>query len=488
MPQQLSDKQQQEIWDAYQKEGSINKAADVVDHSKATVRKYVNKFKEAEEDDDDYEDTEDDTAKLDFGQIGMPDAQAEMGVDLNGLEPGEFIEWYFTEDLGEIDVEGIGLFARRCNSKRAVPTERQMAELLDRMPSKVGNNLQIDWIAEDYWGRAVEYIATKTGAEPQAVRNKANSQNLAWMRVPKRNRSQYAGSPNNGQGGIGTVGQQNQQQQQGRGVGTPPGGTQPEDSRMGQPPQGNQYNGGQQGGGQAQIMQQMVEEMRRERQEMMQMMKESMAGGQSRGGEEKGLSDQLQEIAQIQETLDSFNGDDEQIQQVASALQQEIQQIRAQVENGSGGGTPDDPINAAMANLAQREDVDPEVLASIATSAQAESSPEVQKKKMDMEIEKMKHERREQMMDKFMDGLEDIASNASGLAELASGVSSEPEPQVPQEPEPEPKPREETPSFSISDSEDTGKSGEDEAEEAENGPEPDETDDEEAENEADDDE
>lgn len=423
MPKQLTEEEIKNIWDTYQELGSINKTADELPHSKATVQKYVNKRQEQQEPEGDYTNGEADAETLDFSQIGVPDAEAETDVSLSEKAPGEFIEWYFTEDLGEIDVEGIGLFARRCNSKRAVPTEREMAKLLNEMPSKVGNNLQIDWIAEDYWARATEYIAAKTGSNPQDVTNKAISQNLAWMRVPKRGARNNNGQANQQHGGIGTMNQQDQQQSNAGGTGNPPQGTTREANGMGTPPAGNPQDGGQQGGPQIQMMQQMLEEMRRQNQQVMEAVQQNQAKNQQQGG--GGLGEKIQEIAQIQETLETMNGDDEEMEQFVGALQQEIQQLRRQVQSGANEQHPDDPMAAVMSNMATRDDVDPEVLAEVAASAQAESSPEVQKKQIDMEIEKMKHERQSKMLDQVMDGLSEVAQNASELAEVASATTGQ---------------------------------------------------------------
>lgn len=411
----------------YQETGSMQKVADEMDSSTSTVRKYVKKWEQKGLGDDD--EKENGEAELDFALMGSTPTEAEQGVDFSVMSPGDFVQWYFEEDLADIDVNSVGLFARRCDGRNAIPTETTMRELLQGLPSNIGNSIQIGWISEEYWSRAVEYLSAKLPQDQQDIRTFVRQSNVDWVKVEAQANGHH--QPQSSSGALGQPTQQTQQTQQQDMIGTPQ--SQPTQERVATPPQPHQ------GGDQTvQLMQQMLEEMRAERKQMMEMMNES--GQQQNQTGPQSFSQQVQEIAEAQQALENFSGNDDEVEEVINAFNQELNQIRHQIQEGNGQEVPDsDPVATAMNNLTQRKDVDPEVIGKIAQNFNANSDPEVKKKEIDKEIEMMKHERREQMVDKLLDGVGEALQNVGGLAQVAEqlGDNQQPQQQQPRRQQPQ---------------------------------------------------
>jgi len=426
MPDAISEERQKEMYRLYQETGSMQKVASQMDSSTSTVRKYVKKWEEKGLEDEAEE--ENGEAELDFAHLGATATEVEKDIDFSVMSPGDFVQWYFEEDLEDIDVNSVGLFARRCDGRNAIPTEDKMRELLQGLPSNIGNTIQISWISEEYWSRAVEYLAAKLPQTSGDIRNFVRQNDLDWVRLDADRNGQN--QQRNTTRGMGQQANPQQQQRQQDMIGSPP--NQQSRDRVSTPPQP------QQGGDQtAQVMQQMLEEMRRERKQMMQLLENRGQGGESQGAES--FSDQIQEIAEAQQALQQFGGGDDEMEEVVNAFQQELNQIRRQIQEGDSQQVPEaDPISAALTNLTQRKDIDPEVIGEVATNLNSNSDPEVKKKEIDKEIEMMKHQRREAMVEKLIDGMGDVLENAGGLAQVAQGLGNSQ--QQPQQQRPEPQP------------------------------------------------
>lgn len=365
-----------------------------------------------------------DAPTLDFGEMFSSETEREAGVDFAEMSPGEFVEWYLTEELTEVSVESTGLFARRCNGKRSIPTESEMRRLLDGLPSSIGNDVQQQWIAEDYWGKALEYASAKLSVPEQQIEAEVMRDGSSWLRVePSSDVRRQNGTRS---GGTTTVG--GGQQQQG-----PTGTTHP--SGGGQYPTGQGAPGGGDdvttvGGGnhegfagpggqqpqrdpQMAMMQQMMQEMREERKQMMEIMQsQDDSGSQSR--DDESLTDQLDELAAAMNTVESLRDDDDtpnealqnmqkQINQLAKSLSEQAQQ-KPQVE-GNG-------MEAVFAQLAMREDVDTDTLATLAGQFGVEADPEVKKAELEMEKELKKTERYGEIVNTIFDNAGDAMADA----------------------------------------------------------------------------
>lgn len=414
MADETPEDKQKEMARRYEEVGNMEKVANEFETSTATVKKYAEKWDGKLE--DEQEDESDEQAQIDFSAMGQTATEAQSGVDFGAMSPGDFVQWYFEEDLAEIDVDSIGLFARRCDSRQAIPTESKMRELLQGLPTGMGNDIQTGWIAEEYWRRSLEYLSAKLATEQGAIMEWISKNNFSWVRVT----SSPGGPGGGGQtgGGVGTFQQQQQQNQPG-GVGSPPQG-QNQGQNVADPAALDTSDDAT-----TQVMQQMLQEMRQERKQMMDMLSEQNQPQEPQ--QSSGMADQVKEIVEAQQALESLQGsDDDDMERVVQAFQQELEQIQRQInENDAPQQAQQDPIAAAMTNLTQRQDIDPQVIGEIATNVSSQNDPEVRKKEIDREIEQMKMRNRQETVEKVLDGLGEALNNVSGIAELAQSVNGQ---------------------------------------------------------------
>lgn len=155
---------------------------------------------------------------------------------------------------------------------------------------------------------------------------------------------------------------------------------------------------------------------------MMKIMKEEKQETQQ--PQQGGFTSQIQQIVQAQEMLEQINGGDDDMQELVNALSQELNQIKQQVAQGNEprmGG--DDPMTAAIANLAAQGDVDPETITGLAQGLGVDTDPEVRKKEIEMETEMQKMNQKQEMVNNMMEGFQKAMENVSGLSQLAAAAS-----------------------------------------------------------------
>lgn len=152
------------------------------------------------------------TTDVDFSAVDLSEAEKQTGADFSEMDPGDFIEWFFNEDLEESDkISRVELFARQCRQANRLPSKDQMRTVLKEADTNVKNPVAIDWMCDAYWERARDYLAQKWGADPMNVDALVSEQNPAWLRV-RRDRNSSSNPPSGmgnpqgtGSGGNATV-------------------------------------------------------------------------------------------------------------------------------------------------------------------------------------------------------------------------------------------------------------------------------------------
>lgn len=440
MPRRLSEDEIDEIIETYEETEDLEETAEETGRSYNTVKKYVQEWeneqrKQEQEPEDPMEEV-----TLDFGEVGLSEAEASGEVDFRQLTPGEFVEWFFEDELEQIDVKSVEFFSKRCDSLNAVPSWREMMNLLNDLPSEVSNNTQIEWLADMYWSEAKAYLSANLGMSEEEIQSWVSNNGVPWVRLDDASANdRYRDGSNTRAAAPPTSRSQPEQQSGGvEGPAMPPSAQNaPEQSHNGgvqSPPVPQGQDGA--GSSTEMLLMQMMEEMREERKQMLQAIQSEQNGG---GGSGEDFMEQMQKMMQFQQQMDALSeGDEEDLQEFANVIGAELGELK-QMMAEDGGPTPsgDDPMAMAMMQMSQRQDADPETIASMMKAVNVEADPEVQKKKWDFQTEKMKMERKKEMADAFLDNMEEFAGGLSDAASAIESLSGDEEPQEPAEPDPE---------------------------------------------------
>ena len=315
------------------------------------------------------------------------EAKLEMDKDPEDQTPGEFIEDFF-EDL-EAGVKGkfIRIQSRRADRKQELPDEDKMLSDLEQMPSGVkGRTAQ--YVAEEYWEAAQQYLSESTatvfrgqgqgGQQAGGNRggsvpvNAGQSQQGGWMQMPDGSR-QYGRMEQQPDGSMKFVPMQ-----------PPQGGARPPGGGVG-------------GGGMSAREQELMREIRELRSEV-------SSGG---GG---GLRDKIEEMQEIQAAVEQLGGGQD--NQANRALLQELRSLRKEMSAG-GGAAPNDPREAVLQNVMQRDDVDVDTALDALDRVEGQTDPEIRKKEIDRELELKKMEQKQERQSKIVDSLEGVVETAS---------------------------------------------------------------------------
>ena len=400
--------------------------------SKSTVKKYVD---EAGVDVDKGSNNESRNADSGGGSssvvemTGSDSNLADLTDDeLMDMSESEFIRTFFQEfsDTGVKD-SFVELIANQANVRRQIPDEDQMSQRIQAHNSGVGNANDANAIAELYWALAQRYLRARglaSGGGPAGGMMGASGMNgggdwvgtSAHSTQPNQQNGQQNGpNPQDAGDWVSTgpsPGQQPNQQQQG--------------VQAGQPHQ-------QQNGQMAQFAQ-MMQQMQQQQQAMMEKMMQSQQDStedrleseieelkaQLNGGGDS-VTDSIQEFVELQETLDQLQDDDQtgsQTEELVGALQQQIQALRQEVNDGGGGGgmaevaAQSDSQFGLLAALAQSGDIDANEMVDVAQKlGEVETDPNVAEKKYEKEIEEMKVQAEQEKWNSILSGLEDVADN-----------------------------------------------------------------------------
>lgn len=340
------------------------------------------------------------------------DSRLRVSDDYASLSPGQFIEEFFDQMEVGVKSKFIRLQSRRAERRNEVPDEEKMRSDLEGMSSGITGK-ECEYVAEEYWAEAQKYLSESTAEVFRRGDEKGSSSSSG------RGKMVSAGGPSQGDGQwytmpdgsrqYGTMVPDGQGGQRFQPL-TPPGqqgGPQPMMGHGGMGPQP-------QGGGQdAEVMKEMLREIRSMR--------------ESSDSQKGGLREQIEEFAQMQETLKQLQqGDDAgQNQQAVEVLRGELRQLRSELADGGGSAPqPQNSEEALFQRLLQRDDVSSDQLLSIADRIEGQSDPEVRKKEIDMQLEQQKMEMKRERTETVMDSLSGIVSQfgkAIGQGMVQSG-------------------------------------------------------------------
>lgn len=341
------------------------------------------------------------------------ETEQELSVadDYESMKPGDFLREFFDEMEVGVKSKFIRLQARRADRRKELPDEEKMRSDLEGMSSGIAGK-ECEYVAEEYWAEAQKYLSeasasvfrggstegrTSSGSEGEMVSaDGSQDANGHWVTMPDGTR-QFGQMVPDGQGGMRFQPQQ------------PPG--QP----PGQPQMG--YGGPRQNTQDSEAMKELLREVR------------ELRSSQNEGG--KTLQDQIQEFAEIQQTLKNLQDGDggNENSEMVRTLQQELRQLRSEMSQGQAAQQQaQNPQEAIFQKMLSDESVNSDQLLKFADRIEGQQDPEVRKKEIDRELEMRKMEQKAERTEKVMSTLEGLAStfgSAIGQAMMSDDGASQ---------------------------------------------------------------
>lgn len=350
-----------------------------------------------------YRSEPDDGISIDFS-----DALDSGSANFDRMTPGEFIEWFFTEDLEEVNVKSTSILAKKCDIGNRLPTKSQMEWILGELNTQVGNHVEIDWIAESYWNSAREYISHHLGIPVVDIDRHVIEHDSEWVKLDN-SRGMRQPEPT---GTTTTVSEPpGQEYRQG-------GGTAVMDGGASQAPPAQQQQPPQQDDSQNEAILETFKTVVENQQTLADRIERVGASNQQ---QQQDVDQFMKQFSQFKSMMDEFTdgGDsmsNEQLSKLAEGIQANQQRMQS-LEQKLGSDDSDQPVvpsgagmEAVIPLLAQRDDVNPDVITELATAVGGvESDPEVKKKQIDRDIELKKLERENEKVEKAFEGLENVA-------------------------------------------------------------------------------
>lgn len=378
MPKELGEDDIEEILDEFAECDTLTEVEDELDYHYNTIRKYV---KEAYEEGDDrashYGKMEQEEEPEEWEGAGPGESpfgkedEVDLERDYAGLSPGEFIEEFFEDFEVGVKKKWVRIQARRADRRDMIPTKDSLKKDILRMKSGINQSAHVeaDYIAEEYWAEAQEYL-NMTGRQADQVSMSGRHQG---------------------------------QQQQGYGQGQPmqQGGQGFVSPGMGQQQQPQMDP-------QMQMMQMMMEQMKEMNKELQKVRQQP-----ERTRDDVDTLGRLKELREEKEILEDLSGGDEQLEQVQRQIQQLQQQAiednAAQAPMARGGDTS---LEDRLLDLAMNSpDVSPrEVIDVIEERQAAMQDPEILDKELERDIREMELEQKQERYERFGDLAETIAS------------------------------------------------------------------------------
>lgn len=347
----------------------------------------------------------------------VDDSTRELRVrdDYTNVSPGEFIREFFNEFEVGVRENFVRMQARRAERRGQLPDEEKMRADLNEMSSGISNDTETRYIAEEYWAEAEQYLQ-ETDVE---VNSRTTDQSQSGS-----GKGDFVGVGEDEQGSGSWYQMPDGRYQYGEYVQQPDGtrAFQPKQPPAGSSPPQQQGMGmqGQMGGMSRQPQQQQdnrdqkIEELRAELREMK---REALQD------EGSSLKDQVQEFAELQQTIEELSGGDDGggENEAVAALRSELRSIRSQLQDEAGQSTPQSPKEAAMQKALQSDDVDPNSLLDIAQKMDNEKDPEVRKKELELEQEKRRMELKRDRTESLLEGAEQMFQRlGQGIGEALS--------------------------------------------------------------------
>lgn len=426
----ISEGKAQKIAEVYEETGDVSDTAAKTNTKKETVEEVLGgDWEEPDVDDGGQEEDETDpdvpeveeSEESPWGPVESQQSKeaTELGIsdvpDFSQQSPGEFIEWFFDAYNVQVKDAFRDMLAMHSNVNDAIPDATKLEQKLLDANSGIGDDQTVAMISDIYEQAADRWRRDNLQTTAQQQNQQPRSQG-SWIDSPGMGQTDTGGQDG---GGWVSPGNQNAAESQ------PP-------AAQGAPPRGQ---GGQ--GSEMQMMMQMFQQtMEQQQRQMQKMMQEMNQSQQQDGGHGSEAMSELQQLVQMQEMVEELSDDDDQLQELAQILGQEIGEVKEMVNSGGSpaADSTTDPTMVVMSSLAQRDDVNPETLATLAQTMGGASDPEVRKKKLEVEADLQKSENRKEMLGEAIDGLgenvgELLGSTIKALNTAEGGQQNQQQPQ-----------------------------------------------------------
>lgn len=414
MAKPLDDAEVEEIIEAYQEHGTKKAAHEETGRSLSTVSKYIDEWEEEQESAD--PDTDIDPAPP--GYTAPPPSgsdPAEDPVDSDNfasMSEEDFILWFFDHKGHGVKSNFADNLATHCELRQEIPDKAEMANRLMKQNSGIGNDADVDMIAENYWAAAQRWLQAKGRQHPSMGGQEEGYVGPGGQWVSNGG-GQGGGSQQGGPAGgwvssNPSAGGQPAQPTRGGGRGRQQPQRHPQ-----QPPRG-QPQGPPPGDQRTDKLEEAINDLKQTQVAILQQL-----GNDDKSEEVRTIKEQVNEMAEMQETLEKISGgnddgseDIERIQAELAEMRQDLQ--RAEMEDGGIQVSGDNGF-AAIAQLAGRDDMDPETLGVLA-DAMGVTDPEVKKAEFDLKKTERKLENRKELVDNVIEGLGEVSGSALATA------------------------------------------------------------------------
>ena len=333
-----------------------------------------------------------------------------LADDYQEIDPGEFTEQFFDDfDVG-VRSKFVRMVARRANRKKKLPDKDKMKSLLQQHSSGIGNANDAEFVAEEWWEEAQNYIAETdataygTGGGQQNTPgdsgsyvgvNNGNGQGR-WIDLPGQG-MQYGRMEQQPDGSVRFVPMQPPQQPGAMGQ-QPPAGGQP-----------GMYGQQQQGG------------LSDREKEMMDMMRE-LVEDQKSGSAEKDPMDAAMDMIERAEKMKEMTGggSDDEVKQYIQQLQQQFQQVMSQQNQPM----PDNPKDQAVQRIMQDDSISADKAFELIEKMESKTGdPEVEKARIERDAEIKKMEQKKDRVESVVDGLENLFQQIG--AGIGQGIAAQ---------------------------------------------------------------
>lgn len=340
------------------------------------------------------------------------DRKHRLASDYSNMSPGEFIESFFDDFEVGVKTRFVKIVSRRADRRGALPKKERMENDLKEMSSGLGNTGDIEYVVDEYWAEAQEYLQqTDVGT--------------SWAGQPQGGQ---AGGPQSDDGDWvtpGGGGATEQPQQGGQWVQLPNGQMQygtwtqgPNGEQVFQPMQppaqgqGPPMGQGRQPmGGQSSELADALETIAEQQQRIEQRLQRVEDGGREEGD----TLSEIERMVEMQSRLEELAGQDDSgdLEELATVFQSEIGRLRSEINDTSSASPSVDGPEGILARVATRENVDPDQIAALADAIGHDADPEVAQKRIEKEMKEMELQNSAERMESLVEGLERVADTAT---------------------------------------------------------------------------
>lgn len=408
MPGTLDDEEIEEIIETYKDVGSMRKTAEKLDYARGTVQKYVNNWKDEQAAQDGGGDAPD-------GFTAEPPENSKPGdnpsaAEFRDMSEGDFIEWFFSHSGFGVAESFANNLAQQCDLRAELPDKAEMANKILSHNSQVANSHDANMIAENYWATAKRYLRAN-GHNPGPGGDGNTQVSGEWV------------ESDGGSSGDSNAGQWVDTNQQQASPSPQQQRAQPQQSprqRAQRNAQRQHGRGGRQDGRRDRRrdrrrddeFREVISELQSTQSEILRELDSDNENTRDVGT----IKDQVEEMAEIQDTLKEMTGEETQENSDVQRLQQQLEAIEKRIDQGGDGGGQ--PVNgedgfAVLAQMATEDDMDPDTLGVLADAFGA-TDPEVKKAEYELQKEERKLESRKEMIDRVFKNASEVSGDLVG--------------------------------------------------------------------------